>query len=116
MDNTNNNWNAMSDQAIMKSIGLFIKQQRLQQNKSQQQLAIDAGINRATLSLVERGESANMATIIQLLRVLGLLHLLQIFEHKQQLSPIQLAKLEKAERIRASSKNKTTPNKPTTDW
>lgn len=115
MDNTNNNWTAMSDQAIMKSIGLFIKQQRLQKNKSQQKLAEDAGINRATLSLVEHGESSNFATIIQLLRVLGQLHLLQVFEYKEQVSPLQLAKLAKKERLRASS-NKTTPNKPTIDW
>ena len=116
VDNININWTAMSDQAIMKSIGLFIRGQRLQQNMSQQKLANDAGINRATLSLVEQGESSNFATIIQLLRVLGQLHLLQVFEYKQQVSPLQLAKLEKNDRLRASSKNKTTPNKPTTDW
>lgn len=116
MDNTNINWNAMSDQAIMKSIGLFIRHQRLQQNKSQQKLATDAGINRATLSLVEKGESSNLATIIQLLRVLGQLQLLQIFEYKQQFSPLQLAKLAKNERQRARRSNKTTPTKPTSDW
>lgn len=116
MDNTNINWNAMSDQAIMKSIGSYIRHQRLQQNKSQQKLATDAGINRATLSLVEKGESSNLATIIQLLRVLGQLQLLQVFEYNQQPSPLQLAKLAKNERLRARRSNKTIPNKPTTDW
>ena len=116
IDNTNINWNAMSDQAIMKSIGSFIRNQRLQQNKSQQKLATDAGINRATLSLVEKGENSSFATIIQILRVLGQLQLLQVFEYKQQLSPLQLAKLAKKERQRARSSNKKTSDKPATDW
>jgi transcriptional regulator with XRE-family HTH domain len=114
MDKSNINWNAMSDQAIMKSIGIFIKQQRLGQNKTQQQLALEAGINRATLSLFEKGESSNLATLIQLLRVLNCLQLLEIFQAKPQISPLQLAKLEQKERRRARAKN--TKEKLKTDW
>lgn len=114
MDKSNIKWTTMSDQAIMKSIGLFIKQQRLAQNKTQQQLSHEAGINRATLSLFEKGESSNLATFIQLLRVLNCLQLLELFQVKQQISPLKLAKLEQKERQRA--RTKITKEKPTTDW
>lgn len=114
-DITNIQWSAMSDTALIRTIGSFIKQQRLVQNKTQSQLAEEAGINRATLSLFENGVNSNLITFVQLLRALKLLHLLQVFQFTQQISPIQLAKIEKSERIRARSKNKN-ESKPTSDW
>jgi transcriptional regulator with XRE-family HTH domain len=112
---TNKEWFAMSDTALIKIIGSFIKHQRLTQNKTQSQLAEEAGINRATLSLFENGVNSNLITFVQLLRALKLLHLLHVFQFKQQLSPIQLAKLEKSERIRARNKGKN-ESKPKSDW
>jgi DNA-binding XRE family transcriptional regulator len=87
----------------------------LEQNKTQLQLAEEAGINRATLSLFENGVSSNLMTFIQLLRALKLLHLLQEFQVKQQISPLQLAKLEQSKRSRARSKNNK-ESKPKSDW
>ncbi|MCX6235746.1 MAG: helix-turn-helix transcriptional regulator [Bacteroidetes bacterium] len=114
---TNKQWSAMSDSALMKTIGSFIKHHRLEQNKTQAQLAAEAGINRATLSLFENGVNSNLMTFIQLLRVLKLLHLLQEFQVKQQISPLQLARLEHSKRIRArrtgSDEKKSTPK---SDW
>ena len=101
LGNDNINWSAMSNAAILKEIGAFIKQKRLEQNKTQSQLAEEAGINRTTLSLIESGAGITMITFIQLLRNLKLLNLLQDFQFKQQFSPIQLAKLERSQRIRA---------------
>ena len=48
MDKINNDWLAMSDDAIIKSIGAFIKHHRIEQNRTQQEVADDAGINRTT--------------------------------------------------------------------
>jgi transcriptional regulator with XRE-family HTH domain len=114
-DKSDNNWVAHSDKAFMEIIGDFIRQQRLQQNKSQQQLAKEAGIARSTLALVEKGENTQLLVFVQLLRALKLLHLLQVFQVTQQISPIQLAKIEKSERIRARSKNKN-ESKPKSEW
>lgn len=47
----------MSDKAIAEYIGTFVKHQRLEQNKTQDELASAAGISRSTLSLLERGET-----------------------------------------------------------
>lgn len=112
---TNNNWHAISDTALLSIFGSFIKHKRIEQNKTQSQLAEEAGINRATLSLFENGGSINLLTFIQLLRSLNLLYLLKDFQITQQLSPIQLAKLEKSKRIRASRSKKQTP-KSKSDW
>jgi transcriptional regulator with XRE-family HTH domain len=99
------NWDSMSDKALAESIGAFIKHQRMEQNKTQDVLANAAGISRSTLSLLERGETVNLATLIQVLRVLDQLRIMDFFTIQQTISPLALAKLEKKKRIRASRKN-----------
>ena len=103
-DISDNNSIAPSDGALMETIGSFIKYHRLQQNKTQDQLAKDAGIARSTLSLFEKGMNTSLLVFIQLLRTLKLLHLLNEFQVKPQISPLQLAKLEHTKRVRARRK------------
>lgn len=100
------NWTAASDASIMESLGAFIRYNRLQQNKTQDQLAREAGIARSTLSLCEKGENTSVLVFIQILRALKLLHLFNAFHVRQQISPLQLAKLEQSKRIRGSGKGK----------
>lgn len=115
MDINNIDWKAMSDNAILKEIGEFIQHHRLEQNITQGQLAEQAGINRSTLSEIENGSRSNTLTLIQLLRALNQLHILDVFKVERQISPIQLAKLEQKMRQRASkSKNEDESNN--SDW
>lgn len=85
----------LNDLAILRIIGEFIKHHRINQRRSQDQLAKDAGISRSTLSLLERGEKVNLITLIQVLRVLDQLHALESFEVKQEISPLEYLKLQK---------------------
>jgi len=98
------NWNAMSDRALSNTIGAFIKQHRLNQNKSQKEIAEAANISRSTLSLLENGNTVTIATFLQVLRVLDLLYVMDNFKIDTQISPIALAKLARKKRKRASSK------------
>jgi transcriptional regulator with XRE-family HTH domain len=91
-----------SDAAILKNIGEFIRHHRLSQNKTQNKLAEEAGINRTTLVEFEKGKRSNTITLIQLLRALDKLYVLENFEIKEQISPLKLAKIEKKKRKRAS--------------
>ena len=110
----NMNWNSMSDQAISNTIGSFVRHHRLSQNKSQNEVAKAADISRSTLSLLERGETVTLATFLQVLRVLDLLYIMDSFKINEQISPIELAKLDREKRKRASAKKNTTKNK--SDW
>jgi transcriptional regulator with XRE-family HTH domain len=58
-----NYWHAMSDPAVLELLGKFIKQTRLQQNKTQQQVATAAGINRSTMVQIENGGGGTMLSI-----------------------------------------------------
>jgi transcriptional regulator with XRE-family HTH domain len=103
-------WDAISDRAVNELLGKFIRQSRIRQNKTQGQLAKEAGVARSTLSLFEKGENSSLMVFIQLLRVLNLLHLLREFEIREQLSPIQLAKLQHPVRQRVKPENKKNTN------
>ncbi|NND62357.1 MAG: helix-turn-helix domain-containing protein [Flavobacteriaceae bacterium] len=111
MEYSNNTWTSMSDLAIMEAIGNYLKQQRLDQNKTQAELAEAAGINRTTLSGIENGEPISLSTLIQLLRALDQLHILNAFKVEPRISPLQLAKLEKEKRQRASKRKGQNPDK-----
>lgn len=104
--NTNTKWVSMTDGAIIKSVGAYVKHQRLEQNRTQVQVAEDAGINRWTLSKMENGESITLTNLVRILRVLDLLHLLEIFTVEEKISPIEYAKLKEKKKRRARSKNK----------
>jgi transcriptional regulator with XRE-family HTH domain len=98
-------WREMSDKSIMETIGKFIQSHRLNQNKSQDQVATTAGISRSTLSLLERGEKVRIDSIIQVLRVLDLLYIMDIFKVQDQISPMDYAKMKKKKRKQASPTN-----------
>jgi transcriptional regulator with XRE-family HTH domain len=109
-----NKWDSMSDKALAMHIGVFIKHHRMDQNKTQDVLAKAGGISRSTLSLLERGETVTLATLIQVLRVLDKLYVLDVFSVQQDISPLMLAKMQKDKRKRASGKGKEVQNK--NDW
>lgn len=107
-------WNSMSDQALNNLIGAFVRRHRLDQNKSQKEVAQAANISRSTLSLLERGETVTLATWLRVLRVLDLLYVLDAFKSVTQISPMQLAKLEREQRKRASNKKEV--DNTQNDW
>jgi transcriptional regulator with XRE-family HTH domain len=100
----------MNDKALTKHIGDFVKHHRIEQNKTQDMLASAAGISRSTLSLLERGETVTLATLIQVLRALDQLNIMEAFTVHQTISPLALAKMEKKKRRRASRKKEETQN------
>ena len=93
---------AMSDRAILRELGQRLRRRRLDQNLSQEDLAQRAGLNRTTVSGLERGDPATLLTLIQILRVLEALDELDAFLPDPGPSPLMLAKLEGRQRQRAS--------------
>jgi len=107
---------SMSDKALAEYIGTFVRHHRMEQNRTQDELAKAAGISRSTLSLLERGETVMVTTLIQVLRVLDQLSVLNAFEVRETISPLALAKLQKEKRQRARSKPGKDKNIENTDW
>ncbi len=93
VNNTDNNVSSLTDGGIMQLVGSFIKEKRLLQNKTQQQLAAAAGVDRTTLLKIENGSGGNMLSFIQIMRALGELALFKNFETREELSPLLVAKM-----------------------
>lgn len=103
MEKSNINWTELNDNAVLEQIGRFVQQSRLQQNRSQQQVADAAGVNRSTLSQIENGKGGTLISLIQILRVLNQLSFVRVFQVEEKVSPMYLAKMELKKRKRARS-------------
>lgn len=116
MGNANIDWVQLSDDAIVSKIGEFVKKIRLQQNVTQARLAEMAGLNRWTISQMEKGESVKLASLIQILRALDVLYVLNQFEFVDEISPLEYAKLKKQEKKRARNKNREETDQEDLGW
>jgi transcriptional regulator with XRE-family HTH domain len=112
------NWYSMSDPAIVTELCHSLKQIRLQQNLTQEQLAEKAGLSRSAISEMENGKTAvSLITIIQLLRALQQLHLLDNWKVSANASPLQVAKYTAKGRLRSSGKVlRKKVNKEKSEW
>lgn len=116
MRNTSMDWVQISDAALVKQIGSYLKHVRLQQNKTQAQLAETAGLNRWTISQIENGESITLTSLIQILRSLDSLHVLNPFQVSDEISPLEYVKLKKKQKERVRNKKNSTPEKDNLGW
>ncbi len=115
--NTNTDWVQMTDTAIVEQMGQFIKHTRLNLNKTQAQLAKDSGLNRWTISQIENGASITLTSLIQVLRALDVLYVLDQFKVIDDISPLVYAKLKREQRERASGKTSPpTDTDPDLGW
>ena len=94
----------MTDEAIAEAIGQRIEKVRLAANKSQQDLADEVGITRATYRKLIHGQ-AKFQTVIAVLRALNELRLVDEFIPERPFSPMALLELEGKQRKRASKSN-----------
>lgn len=93
----------MSDKAILREIGQRLRRRRLEKNLTQQKLADVAGVNRTTISEMERGNPFGVLTLIGALRALDSLDSVDAFMPDPGVSPLQLARMRGKQRQRASS-------------
>lgn len=107
-DISGNNWYAITDKGLCETIGYFIKRQRVDQNKSQSEVSKAAGVSRSTLSLLERGKNVSISNLIQILRTLELLYIMDVFNVENEISPIAYAKMKMKSRQRAGKKDTDT--------
>ncbi|HKG01693.1 MAG TPA: helix-turn-helix transcriptional regulator [Conexibacter sp.] len=86
----------MSEDAILTELGHRLERHRVERNRTQAELAEEAGIGRATLQRIERGDSVQMTSLVKLLRALELLGALDAAVPESIAFPI--AELERQQR------------------
>ena len=106
----------MSNDAILKLFGAQIRQMRLNRNLTQSELADLAGLSRNTIVEMENGGAGTMNSLVQILRTLEKIEILNHFITEAPVSPIQIAKLHGKTRQRASSNRQIKEDKEESEW
>ncbi|MDZ7871054.1 MAG: helix-turn-helix domain-containing protein [Rheinheimera sp.] len=87
--------------AMAAELGERLKQARLNRDLTQTELAAAVGVTRKTIINAEKGK-ATLEIFVAMLLALQLTQQLELFLPRQQISPLQLAKLQGKQRQRAS--------------
>ena len=105
-----------SDKAILEELGQRLQKHRLNQNISQEDLAKEAGVGVNTVYRIERGQSAQLSSLIRILRVLDLVTNMELLIPAPPVSPIAQVELGKRRRRRASKSNSETQTDQPWSW
>lgn len=100
--------------ALAEEIGERLKQARLNRDFTQSEVATLAGVARKTVLNAEKGK-VQLDTMIAILMALDLTEQIDLFLPKQDISPLQLAKLQGKQRQRASGQ-RSNNDEETPEW
>lgn len=103
-----------TDQALLGELGDWLGRERLRRNVTQAELAHEAGVSKRTVERLERGESVQLASLLRVLRALGLTQQLRVLLPEATPSPIERLRGKSSSRKRASPARSESPE--TTAW
>ena len=106
----------LADNTILTEIGARIAQRRLELQLTQAELAEQAGIAKRTVERIESGGSAQMASVVRILRVLDLLPGLDRMLPAAGPRPMDLLKQKGKPRQRASRRRHSKQASTTWSW
>jgi transcriptional regulator with XRE-family HTH domain len=90
-----------SDETVLAELGRRLERTRLDRNLSQEALALEAGVSKATVERAEAGQPVKSTSLIRLLRALGRLEALDSLLPEPLPSPIERLDLQGRRRRRA---------------
>ena len=106
----------LSDNALLSVIGEKIKRRRVSARLTQRQVAERANVALSAVGNIENGRNCALATLIQVLRALNALDLLEPFYREEPISPRAVAQYEKKRPARQRVRNKSTDITPELEW
>lgn len=105
------NVNMLSDAEITKRISEKLKELRLKQNISRQEISANSGVSTSSIARMEDGEIKSFDSFLRILRTLGRIDVLLPLLEEEEISPNEYFKLVHSTKIRqrkrASKKNNT---------
>lgn len=99
----------LTDEAILAEIGRRLARCRIELQLTQAEAAKQAGLGKRTLERIEAGESAQLSSLLRLLRVLDLLGPLDRAIPESAPGPMELLQHKGRMRKRASGKRRPKP-------
>lgn len=108
--------NLLSDAAILQEMGARVARCRLNRNQTQDALADEAGVSRATVQRIEQGHSTQLTNLLRVLRALDLLQNLEQLVPVPPDSPVQAVRRKGRVRRRASVPRRQTRDPVPWTW
>jgi len=97
--------NDTTDRATLTELGARLARLRLDLNRTQAELARDAGVSKRTLERIEGGSSVQLSNLIRVLRALRLLERLDVVVPEAKTTPMERIRSKSQRRQRASSRS-----------
>lgn len=96
----------MTDGAVLRTLGGYIKQMRLNARISQNDLSECSGVSRNTITAIENGKSISLSSLIAILRYLRKFEVLDAFRTSAPVSPMAIVRNngKQPQRIRSSKR------------
>lgn len=85
-------WTELSDPAILKRLGMRIREYRMRMDMTQTELAVKSGVSMGSVVRLEQGYSVSSMLLVSILRTLGLLENLDSLLPELGISPIEMRK------------------------
>ena len=105
-----------SDKALLAIIGETIRKRRISAHLTQRQVAEQAHVALSAIGNIEKGRGCAFVTLLQILRTLNALDLLEPFYREEPISPRAVAQYEKKHPARQRVRNKPTEIIPESEW
>lgn len=102
----------LTDESILEELGGRLAQRRLELQFTQEMLAEQAGVSKRTVERIEAGATAQMSTLVRILRALELLDRLETLVPEAVPRPMDLVRLKGKARKRASGKRQSAQDGP----
>ncbi len=99
-----------SDKLVLEILGRRARQERINQNITQKDLALRAGVGRIVVQRLEGGKGCALGAFVRILRALGRLTQIDLFLPEPGMSPLLLARSRKGERMRARTRSSRPSN------
>ena len=97
-------WTELSDPAILKKLGIQIREYRMQMEMTQTELAEKSKVSLGSVVRLEKGSPVSTLLLVSVLRTLGLLENLQVLLPEIGISPIQMSQLQGKKKLRIRHK------------
>lgn len=97
-------WTELSDPAILKKLGIQIREYRMQMEMTQTELAEKSKVSLGSVVRLEKGSPVSTLLLVSVLRTLGLLENLQVLLPEIGISPIQMRQLQGKKKLRIRHK------------
>ena len=104
----------LTHEAVLEEIGARLAQRRLALQMTQAAVAEEAGLAKRTVERIEAGATAQLSSLVRVLRVLGLVERLNDLVPEAGPRPMDLLKLRGKQRQRASAKRR--PDGLSKEW